>query len=408
MPKRPKSSGPTEADVDGPDAAGKASGPAAPWRRWGTIVRSHEWLAVTFLPLFTSFYLILLSRTEGGGGSPWWSFLALLLFGYCCASFAFALNAWTDRSQDLSARKRFSVGGWRWVQVVVLLAGLTVGCVLALLLLVTEPRTFETQVASDRRTGLALWGSEALVVWSAGGGLDVEPSVLSLLLTAAPYLEHGTVLTLAGLAYLMAVVYSAPPLRLKERGWLGPLAIGVSEFALPQLLLFAALASLDVVAGLLAAVFGIAGLRMILLHQILDQANDSAAGVDTLAVKKGVEWVGRLVFGALFPLEVSMLLVTLWLLEPELPGTVALSVGSAVFFVLWSRVRAARAPARIPVFFTAPFDFYWFLWPMFLLVRGLGESLHFLPLLALHSWISRPAWSAYWEDLKTWPARAPS
>lgn len=103
------------------------------------------------------------------------------------------------------------------------------------------------------------------------------------------------ILILLGLEYVLFLAYSVPPVRLKSRGLLGPIADAVYAYVLP-----ATIAALVANNGELTSKFMIYlialviwcflfGLVGILKHQLFDHSRDQLDGVGTYVVRKGWE-----------------------------------------------------------------------------------------------------------------------
>jgi 4-hydroxybenzoate polyprenyltransferase len=127
--------------------------------------------------------------------------------------------------------------------------------------------------------------------------------------------------------YLLPLAYSVPPLRLKERGFMGIACDAVMVHALPTL--FAAAVARNLVpepakASLRLAVVAAAwalfhGMRGIVIHQLQDRESDGRAGVRTLATDRDPEKLRRLGCIFLLPLEVLALAATAVILLPFTP-----------------------------------------------------------------------------------------
>ncbi|MBA2446741.1 MAG: hypothetical protein H0V51_01810 [Chloroflexi bacterium] len=92
----------------------------------------------------------------------------------------------------------------------------------------------------------------------------------------------AAVAPLIGLAAAgVATLYSLPPVRFKERGWLGLLVSAAAQRSLPALIIAATFDDLGWEAALFACLLLLIGLRWILVHQILDSPADLEAGVRT-------------------------------------------------------------------------------------------------------------------------------
>lgn len=123
-------------------------------------------------------------------------------------------------------------------------------------------------------------------------------------------------LSLLGLQYLIFILYSLPPIRLKERGLAGivcdmlyghviPATIALSTFLSPthkDFPLFLTLA---------CTVTALMGLRNILLHQIEDRRADKQAGVRTFVLNFGPLRSLNLINRVVLPLEVILIPVML-------------------------------------------------------------------------------------------------
>jgi 1,4-dihydroxy-2-naphthoate octaprenyltransferase len=192
-----------------------------------------------------------------------------------------------------------------------------------------------SDVEPDRRAGKA----NAMARFPVPARLGVIG--VFALLGALPWfwirLEPPALLALAGI-YLVPLVYSAPPVRLKER-LLGPVADAANAFVLPALFtaaLFAPLgrstgpAPLMVVGAVLwAAGFG---LRAIFLHQIADVDNDRASGTTTVVVRIGPERAVRVMRTVLFPVELVGLALLVATVATWSWGTVVAGLGYAALF----------------------------------------------------------------------------
>jgi 4-hydroxybenzoate polyprenyltransferase len=161
---------------------------------------------------------------------------------------------------------------------------------------------------------------------------------------------------LAGLA--LTVVYSAPPVRLKERGFAGIAAAALAQWTLPVLAISAAephgwLQPASVSMALLGFALGV---RWMGVHQLVDLEKDRSAGVQTFAALG--QPVFRLIVTA-FAAELALLAILI-LARPE-------SMVAAATLVVW--VAAAlvfRTPAkgwrqRVTSYEDAPLSGYYFI-----------------------------------------------
>lgn len=191
------------------------------------------------------------------------------------------------------------------------------------------------------------------------------------------HLSGPAKLALAGI-YLVPLLYSPRPVRLKERHLLGPIADASNAFVLPALFTVALFAPMGdatgpgwlMTAGALAWSIPF-GLRAILIHQVVDADHDRASGTRTLVTRIGEARAVRAMRTVLFPVE----LVGLALLAATVATWAWWAVAVAV---LWAvGFNAARLTGAIPRgLATTTVDRGWFLywyqiWPALLLAVAL-------------------------------------
>jgi 4-hydroxybenzoate polyprenyltransferase len=127
----------------------------------------------------------------------------------------------------------------------------------------------------------------------------------------------SAVLGLLAVEVGLLVVYSVPPVRLKDRSTLGALADALYAYVVPILLTIAVFSEVAgtgrppwAILAMVAAWSLLMGLRGIVWHQVADLANDRRAGVRTVATKIGAERASRLL-GALVVAELVAAVTTL-------------------------------------------------------------------------------------------------
>jgi GT2 family glycosyltransferase len=191
-------------------------------------------------------------------------------------------------------------------------------------------------------------------------------------------LDTPAMVALGGI-YLVPILYSLPPVRVKERHLLGPIADASNAFVLPSLFTIALFAPLGeptgpaplMLVGALAWTFGF-GLRAIVKHQIDDAFNDRSSGTTTLVGEIGEANALRAIKWLLFPLEqVGFVLLVATVLTWSW-GTVAVGLAYALVFQtlrlsgLIDRNLATNTLA-------AGWWMYWYqIWPALLLSLGLS------------------------------------
>lgn len=120
-----------------------------------------------------------------------------------------------------------------------------------------------------------------------------------------------TVLTLGG-AFL-AYIYSAPPLKLKQNGWLGNYALGASYIALPWWAGQALFGKLDTTIIILTLFYSLAGLGIAVVNDFKSVEGDRQLGLKSLPVMFGIgtaAWICVLMID-LFQLGIAAYLVSI-------------------------------------------------------------------------------------------------
>jgi len=95
-----------------------------------------------------------------------------------------------------------------------------------------------------------------------------------------------TVLTLGGA--FVAYIYSAPPLKLKQNGWLGNYALGSSYIALPWWAGHALFGELNATIMVLTLIYSMAGLGIAVVNDFKSIEGDKELGLKSLPVMFGV------------------------------------------------------------------------------------------------------------------------
>ncbi|MFN9692713.1 MAG: chlorophyll synthase ChlG [Synechococcaceae cyanobacterium] len=101
---------------------------------------------------------------------------------------------------------------------------------------------------------------------------------------------HGrpVLLLLALFGSLVSYIYSAPPLKLKQNGWLGNYALGASYIALPWWAGQALFGQLTWTTALLTLAYSLAGLGIAVVNDFKSVEGDRALGLQSLPVVFGV------------------------------------------------------------------------------------------------------------------------
>jgi 1,4-dihydroxy-2-naphthoate octaprenyltransferase len=195
------------------------------------------------------------------------------------------------------------------------------------------------------------------------------------------------------LIYISVTLYSAPPIRTKERGWLGLLSDATAAHVLPSLLVFSLVGATAMlsstsyrIAVMAAVVWQMSfGLRAILVHQVRDRDCDKQSGTQTLVLRTDPAELS-FVAGLLLLIEILMLLVLLWMFYPMLPTVLWFTMTYLLVALCWQvsvrkgayELLPSTTSARVPMF-----ELYEFFLP---LMGAFAVALHdrnfwFLPLL---------------------------
>jgi 4-hydroxybenzoate polyprenyltransferase len=160
----------------------------------------------------------------------------------------------------------------------------------------------------DARTGKILqlrqWSKRAKLILACVVG---AVGLITVSLIANRYAVAGFIA-----CYLLAWTYSFPP-RFKEHIVLGPVIAAVGQLCAPAIVLLLAWQSAPPAALCYVIVMLLFGLRMIVVHQILDRDNDRMTGVRTTVLRLGLS-SSRGVLQMIFALEMVVVILQIILL----------------------------------------------------------------------------------------------
>jgi chlorophyll synthase len=186
------------------------------------------------------------------------------------------------------------------------------------------------------------------IAGSWGLWLAVCGSLLSLALAAA----MGPVVGVATIAaLLLAWAYSAPPVRLKTSGWLGPLAVGLSYESLTWFtgtaIMLGAVPPAEVCAVLL--LYGAGAWGIMTLNDFKAVEGDRLTGVRSLPAMLGTRKAVTLACLAMAAAQVGVVAVLAFMGLPRSAALVAL----VLLFQLGCMLRLARDPRRLAPWYNA-------------------------------------------------------
>ena len=125
--------------------------------------------------------------------------------------------------------------------------------------------------------------------------------------------ETPTVFAVAALGTFLAYIYSAPPLKLKQNGWLGNYALGASYIALPWWAGQALFGTLTPTVMVVTLVYSMAGLGIAIVNDFKSVEGDRQLGLQSLPVMFGIQtaaWICVLMID-LFQFGIAAYLVSL-------------------------------------------------------------------------------------------------
>ena len=107
----------------------------------------------------------------------------------------------------------------------------------------------------------------------------------------------------------VSFIYSAPPLKLKQNGWLGNYALGASYIALPWWAGQALFGQLTWTTALLTLVYSLAGLGIAVVNDFKSVEGDRALGLQSLPVVFGIQRASWISAGMIDVFQLAMVAV---------------------------------------------------------------------------------------------------
>ena len=107
----------------------------------------------------------------------------------------------------------------------------------------------------------------------------------------------------------VSFIYSAPPLKLKQNGWLGNYALGASYIALPWWAGQALFGQLTWTTALLTLAYSLAGLGIAVVNDFKSVEGDRALGLQSLPVAFGIEKASWISAGMIDVFQLAMVAV---------------------------------------------------------------------------------------------------
>ena len=230
---------------------------------------------------------------------------------------------------------------------------------------------------------------------------------------------NALILSLLGAELGLFMLYSLPPFRFKERGWLGVLCDALYAHGLPAVLAAITFYHLGdgkldlpgcewsywwLYLGLLGGWQFFLGGRNILLHMRSDLDKDSQTGTKTLAVNLGKERLDTILQKVVFPLELLGFLGFFALMAWLMPWWGAVGLYFLVFTVYKTRqVNQVALPSSFAERLTLFLDDFYVLWiPLLTLAALAMVNLWFLIGLAVHLILFRNVLVEWLREWRGW------
>jgi 4-hydroxybenzoate polyprenyltransferase len=214
---------------------------------------------------------------------------------------------------------------------------------------------------------------------------------------------------LLAIIYVLSTLYSAPPLRLKERNIWGVIADASAAHFIPTLLVFtifypASSVSDGLAFGLVAAVWAfLAGIRGIVLHQIWDYENDHTAGVTTWVTQVGIEVSRFWLSYVTFPCEVLAFGLLVFVISQFAPLLGGLVIFYAVLKIANFKSQNSRFLNPVPLQkdCVLAHDLYEVWFPLALIVLLSLQNPVFVVLMPLQGMLFYPSIAQRFSELKS-------
>ncbi|XP_019414192.1 PREDICTED: chlorophyll synthase, chloroplastic-like isoform X1 [Lupinus angustifolius] len=149
---------------------------------------------------------------------------------------------------------------------------------------------------------------------------------------------------------LLSYIYSAPPLKLKQNGWIGNFALGASYISLPWWAGQALFGTLTPDIIVLTILYSIAGLGIAIVNDFKSIEGDRALGLQSLPVAFGAETAKWICVGAI---NITQLSVAGYLLGADKPYYALALVGLIVPQVIFQFKYFLKDPVKYDVKYQA-------------------------------------------------------
>lgn len=178
-------------------------------------------------------------------------------------------------------------------------------------------------------------------------------SVLHLL-----YLKKPLYSTIYVISYVLATLYSAPPIRFKNRGFSGIIVNGLMEKMLPVLAIFAFFNHFGIDTLIFLTTSFSNQISEIITHQIYDYESDLRTGIHTAVVRMGVDKALKIFKKFIAPFSLTLMILLISLIFIKVPYAsligVVIFIAYMIEFALISKGKLIREEKVFPLYLACP------------------------------------------------------
>ena len=171
-------------------------------------------------------------------------------------------------------------------------------------------------------------------------------------------------------SYILATLYSAPPIRFKSRGFSGIVVCALIEKMLPILAIFAFFDHFEIDTLIFLTSSFFIHISEIITHQIYDYESDLKTNVHTFVVSVGIGKALKTFKNFISPLSVVSMILLCFLICVKVPYASLIAalvlVTYVVLFLLISKGKLSRAESVFPLYMSCPHFLIHNAFPLFL------------------------------------------
>lgn len=173
------------------------------------------------------------------------------------------------------------------------------------------------------------------------------------------YLKESLYIVTYVVSYILATLYSAPPIRFKNRGLSGIVVNGLIEKMLPVLAVFAFFTHFGMDTLIFLATSFFVGIVDIITHQIYDHEDDLRNGIRTFVVNVGIDKGLKIFKNFINPFSAALIITLFFLIFIKVPYSIFIAtlvfITYAVVFLLITKGRLSREEKVFPLYMSCLF-----------------------------------------------------